>query len=386
MPSRACWIALGAALALPAGPVMAQGEGSGEEAPLGLPAVPIPEDNPQTPAKIALGDKLFHEKRFSADGTIACSSCHEEEKAFTDGLALAEGIDDKKGTRNTPTVVNAAYYETQFWDGRRDSLETQALDPLVNPVEHGLESHDKVLEVVRNDPEYLEQFKEVFGVSADQITMDHVTKAIASFERTQVSGNSPFDRYLYGGEEDAISESAKRGLKVFRNKGRCVDCHTIEQSFATFTDNEFHNLGVGFDRIEDNMYELVARFRESKKGDGEDIDVSILTDEAVSELGRYTVTLSPQDVGRFKTSTIRNIAVTAPYMHDGSEKTLMDVVEFYDKGGNDNPLLDGGIRELNLTEQEKKDLVAFMRTLTSPRFADDSADEQESTKTDEMEE
>lgn len=343
-----------------------------EAPPLGLPPVPVPADNPVTQAKAALGEQLFNEERFSADGTISCASCHEPEKAFTDGLAIAEGIQDKQGTRHTPTVVNAVYYETQFWDGRRDSLETQAMDPLVNPVEHGLDSHDAVLEVVRNDDSYRKQFREVFGVAPDGITMDHVTRAIATFERTQVSGRSPFDRYRYGGEEDAISESAKRGLQVFRNKGRCVDCHTIEQNAATFTDNEFHNLGVGWDRIGDEVFDLVANFRKMKQGDGEaDIDETILTDRKVSELGRFAVTLDTQDVGRFKTPTLRNVAVTAPYMHDGSEETLMEVVEFYDQGGNANPLLDGGIKELDLTEQEKQDLVSFMKTLTSPRFATD---------------
>ena len=342
-----------------------------EEPPLGLPPIPVPEDNPITKAKADLGEQLFKEERFSTTGEIACSSCHEPEKAFTDGRAIAEGIKGRLGTRHTPTVVNAVYYELQFWDGRRESLETQSLDPLVNPVEHGFSSHESVLEVVRDDEGYVRQFREVFGVGSDGITMDHIAKAIATFERTLVSGNSPFDRYRYGGEEDAISESAKRGLRVFRNQGRCVDCHTIEQTHATFTDNEFHNLGVGWDRIGDEVFDLVGNFRKMKESDGEaNIDETILTDKKVSELGRFAVTLDTQDVGRFKTPTLRNVAVTPPYMHDGSEKTLMEVVEFYDKGGNANPLLDGGIQELDLTQQEKEDLVAFMKTLTSPRFSD----------------
>jgi len=363
------WL-VGGALLLAGGGAAAQSPDP-QDPPLGLPPVPVPEDNPVTQAKVALGEALFNEQRFSGNGQISCASCHEPDQAFTDGLKIAEGIEDKQGTRHTPTVVNAAYYETQFWDGRRESLETQALDPLVNPVEHGLDSHEAVLEVVREDKAYARQFQDVFGVEADSISMEHVTQAIAAFERTQVSGNSPFDRYRYGGEEDAISESAKRGLQVFRNKGRCVDCHTIEQNYATFTDNEFHNLGVGWDRIGDEVFDLVANFRKMKESDGEaNIDETILTDQKVSELGRFTVTLDTQDVGRFKTPTLRNVAVTAPYMHDGSEETLMEVVEFYDKGGNANPLLDGGIKELDLTEQEKKDLVAFMKTLTSPRFSD----------------
>ncbi len=336
--------------------------------PLGLPPVPVPADNPITPEKVKLGERLFHEKRFSADGTVSCASCHKPELAFTDGLPVAEGIRKQKGTRNTPTVVNAAYYTTQFWDGRRPSLEEQAKDPFVNPIEHGLPSHEPILEVVRKDPYYRKAFRKVFGVAPEAVTIDHVVKAIAAFERTVVSGDSPFDRYLYGGDKSALSESAIRGLKIFRTKGRCVDCHKIEQTSATFTDNDFHNLGVGFQRIAPRLHEIVARFREAKAR-GADLDESVLTQAEVSELGRFAVTGRISDLGRFKTPTLRNVAVTAPYMHDGSLKTLEEVVEFYDKGGEANDFLDGGIRPLKLTEQEKKDLVEFLKSLTSPRFA-----------------
>ena len=336
--------------------------------PLGLPPVPVPADNPITPEKVKLGERLFHEKRFSADGTVSCASCHKPELAFTDGLPVAEGIRKQKGTRNTPTVVNAAYYTTQFWDGRRASLEEQAKDPFVNPIEHGLPSHEPILEVVRKDPYYRKAFRKVFGVAPEAVTIDHVVKAIAAFERTVVSGDSPFDRYLYGGDKSALSESAIRGLKIFRTKGRCVDCHKIEQTSATFTDNDFHNLGVGFQRIAPRLHEIVAKFREAK-AKGANLDESVLTQAEVSELGRFAVTGRISDLGRFKTPTLRNVAVTAPYMHDGSLKTLEEVVEFYDKGGEANDFLDGGIRPLKLTEQEKKDLVEFLKSLTSPRFA-----------------
>ncbi|HHQ42651.1 MAG TPA: c-type cytochrome [Chromatiales bacterium] len=336
--------------------------------PLGLPPVPVPADNPITPEKVKLGERLFHEKRFSADGTVSCASCHKPELAFTDGLPVAEGIRKQKGTRNTPTVVNAAYYTTQFWDGRRPSLEEQAKDPFVNPIEHGLPSHEPILEVVRKDPYYRKAFRKVFGVAPEAVTIDHVVKAIAAFERTVVSGDSPFDRYLYGGDKSALSESAIRGLKIFRTKGRCVDCHKIEQTSATFTDNDFHNLGVGFQRIAPRLHEIVAKFREAK-AKGANLDESVLTQAEVSELGRFAVTGRISDLGRFKTPTLRNVAVTAPYMHDGSLKTLEEVVEFYDKGGEANDFLDGGIRPLKLTEQEKKDLVEFLKSLTSPRFA-----------------
>jgi cytochrome c peroxidase len=338
-----------------------------KETPLGLPPVPVPGDNPQTPEKIALGKQLYEDKRFSADGTVSCATCHDQGKGFGDSLTVSEGFKKQTGTRNAPTVINAAYYKTQFWDGREPSLEEQAKGPFINPVEHGLKSHDPIVEVVRKDTDYVKQFKDVFGVEKDEITIDHVVKAIASFERTVISGNSPFDRYQYGGDKTAMSESAIRGLEIFRVKGRCVDCHTIEQTSAIFTDNDFHNLGVGFKVIEDDMFEIVEKFRQAKE-EGVNIDEAVLTSKQESELGRFVVTLDPSDIGRFKTPTIRNIEVTGPYMHDGSVTTLEEVVELYDKGGEDNPLLDGGIRPLKLTDQEKKDLVAFMKALTSPEY------------------
>ncbi|RMD52130.1 MAG: cytochrome-c peroxidase [Nitrospirae bacterium] len=335
--------------------------------PLGLPPVPVPKDNPQTKEKIALGEKLFSDKRFSADGTISCSTCHDPNKAFTDGLPVAEGIKKQKGTRNSPTVINAAYYTSQFWDGRAKSLEEQAKAPFINPVEHGLKDHSPILEVIRKDRDYREAFKKVFGVKPKEITIDHVVKAIAAFERTVISGDSAFDRYMYGGDKSAMSESAIRGLELFRTKARCQDCHSISQTSAIFTDNKFHNLGVGFNYIEPNLFDLVETVRKTI-GAGKGIDESVLSKKEISELGRFVVTLDMEDIGRFKTPSLRNVALTAPYMHDGSIKTLEEVVEFYNKGGEENPMIDSGIRPLNLTEQEKGDLVEFMKALTSPTF------------------
>jgi cytochrome c peroxidase len=338
------------------------------ETPLGLPPVPIPSDNLQTPGKIALGKLLFEDKRFSGDGTVSCATCHDPQKAFADRLPTSEGIKKLKGTRNAPTVVNAVYYDSQFWDGRRPSLEEQSKDPLINPIEHGLPSHAPILEIIRKDGSYPSQFQSVFGVVPQQITIDHVAKAIASFERTVVSGDSPFDRYLYGGDKTALSESAIRGLEIYRTKGRCQDCHAIGQTNATFTDNKFHNLGVGFKRLGARAVQIANAFRKAKQ-EGKDIDKAVLGDQEVSELGRFVVTLRPSDIGAFKTPTLRNIAATAPYMHDGSIQTLEEVIELYDKGGESNPFLDSGIRPLNLTAQEKVDLLAFMKSLTSPQFA-----------------
>jgi cytochrome c peroxidase len=335
---------------------------------LGLPAVSVPADNPQTPEKITLGKRLYEDKRFSGDGTVSCATCHDPSKAFSDALPVAEGIRKQKGTRNSPTVINAAFYTSQFWDGRRATLEEQAKDPFLNPIEHGLASHEPILRTIRTDPFYPVEFRKVFGVDAKGITIDHVVKAIASFERTVISGDSPFDRYLYGGDKTAISESAKRGLELYRVKARCQDCHAIGQTNAIFTDNKFHNVGVGFKRIGDRYLQVASAFRKARQA-GKDVDRSVLTDAEASELGQFAVTLKPSDIGRFKTSTLRNVAVTGPYMHDGSVKTLEEVVELYDKGGEQNPFLDSGIRPLNLTPQEKADLVEFLKTLTSPRFA-----------------
>lgn len=346
------------------------------QAPLGLPDVPIPENNPQSAEKIALGEKLFEDVRFSSTGDVSCATCHDKTKAFTDGpLVTSEGIRKLTGTRNAPTVVNSAYYESLFWDGRSPSLEDQALHPFVNPVEMGLADHEPILSTIRDDREYVRAFRDVFDVRANDITIDHVTMAIAAFERTQVSGDSPWDRWYFAGEEDAITESARRGFDVFLRDGRCVSCHMIEQDFATFTDNRFHNIGVGINAMQDRVPELAQAFLRAKQ-QGVDVDVAVLTDKDTSDLGRFAVDEQLDSMGAFKTSTLRNIAVTGPFMHDGSIATLREVVEHYNNGGATtpeeriNPFLSGGIRPLDLTEQQIDDLVAFMEALTSPQFAE----------------
>lgn len=343
--------------------------------PLGLPPVPVPADNPQTPEKIALGDKLFNDKRFSSTGEVSCATCHDPKKAFTDSpLVTSEGINKLTGTRNAPTVINSAYYTLFFWDGRSPDMEDQAQHPIVNPVEMGLANHDPVLKIVRSDPDYVAAFKKVFGKQGTQVTMKEVQQAIASFERTIVSGDSPFDQWYFGKRQDAISDQAKRGFDVFMNKGRCVSCHTIEQDHALFTDNRFHNVGVGVNRIQADIGTLAPAFLKAKAA-GTDVDKAVLTNPKASELGRFAVTDTLDEIGSFKTSTLRNVSVTAPFMHDGSLATLRDVVEHYNNGGVTkktdpvNDFLSGGIRPLELTDDEVTDLVAFLETLTSPQFA-----------------
>jgi len=347
--------------------------------PLGLPPVPIPADNPQTPEKVALGKKLFDDKRFSSTGQVSCATCHDEKKAFTDSpLRTSEGI--KKagkpltGTRNAPTVVNAAYFDVQFWDGRSPSLEDQSQHPFINPVEMGLKDHQPILKIVRSDPEYVKAFQQVFGKKGPQVTMKEVQQAIGAFERTQVSGNSPFDRYFYGGDSKALTEAQKRGFDLYVNKGRCVSCHAIEQTQALFTDNRFHNVGVGINDIQKDVPALAGEFLQAKATLAE-VDVKVLGDKRTSELGRFAISRDFEGLGAFKTPTLRNVAVTGPYMHDGSVKTLKDVVVHYNLGGVTkegdpvNDFLSGGIRPLNLTEQEIDDLVSFMEALTSPEYA-----------------
>ncbi|MBI4466004.1 MAG: c-type cytochrome [Acidobacteria bacterium] len=308
-------------------------------APLGLPPVPVPADNPLTADTIALGRRLYYDPILSVDNTVACATCHHPDFGFSDGKQFSEGVKGQKGTRNAPTVFNAAYYTTQFWDGRAPSLEKQAEGPVENAVEmaHTLTDVEKKLMA---SPGYREAFKKAFG--ADRITYEMVEKAIAAFERTIISGNSPFDHYFYGSDQQALSDSARRGLEVFRDpkKGNCTACHTIGENEALFTDNKFHNLGVG------------VKF--GKTGEPE-----------LSDPGRYKVTANEADQGAFKTPSLRNIALTAPYMHDGSLRTLKDVVDFYVGGGNSNPHLDKEIHALDfLTGQERADLLAFLESLT----------------------
>lgn len=343
--------------------------------PLGLPALQVPADNPQTPEKVALGDKLFNDKRFSSTGEVSCATCHAAEKAFTDGpLSVSEGINKLKGTRNAPTVINSAYMRTLFWDGRSPTLEDQALHPFVNPVEMGLKDHQPILEIVRSDPEYVRAFKAVFGKTGDEVTMKEVTQAIAAFERTKISGDSPFDRYYFGGDSAALTPAQRRGLDLFVNQGRCVSCHVIEQTQALFTDNRFHNVGVGINDIQDDVPALAQEFLRAEATLSE-VDVKVLSDKRTSELGRLAVTRKLEDIGSFKTPTLRNVAVTAPYMHDGSKATLRDVVVHYNNGGvtnegdRANDFLSSGIRPLNLSDDQIDDLVAFMEALTSPEFA-----------------
>jgi cytochrome c peroxidase len=344
--------------------------------PLGLPPLPVPADNPQTPARIALGDALFHDARLSSTGEIACKNCHLDAIAFHDGRPVAKGVHMQRGTRNAPTVVNAAYYDYQFWDGRARTLEQQAVQPLLNPVEHGLRTEEEVLDIVRRDPRYVAQFEEAFGVAPQAIAMLHLTQSIAAYERTLISGNSPFDRWYYGGDQTAMSDSAKRGFEVFTGPGHCAECHSVNERHALFTDQGFHNANAGFAQLGADPERLATEFIRAKNTS---LDHQVLTERQVSELGRFAVTGQREDLGAFKTPSLRNIARTPPYLHDGSLNTLEKVVEYFNNGGKLNPRDPGPnpfqsplIRPLHLSEAQKGDLVAFLKSLTSPEYAEPS--------------
>lgn len=302
--------------------------------PLGLPPMPIPADNPLTGETVALGEKLFFSPLLSADGTITCASCHDPKVGFADPRPGSVGVRGQIGKRNAPPAQNSAYNTSQFWDGRSASLEDQALGPIANPIEMGatLEAVERKL---NDDPGMRKLFQDAFGGPPSKIA---IGRALASYERTLLRANSPFDKYEFGGDRKALSEGAQRGLAVFRDpkKGNCAVCHTIEKDHALFSDQKFHNLGVGINP------------------EGELID-----------RGRFEISNHDEDRGAFRTPTLRNIALTAPFMHDGSLKTLKEVVDFYVGGGNANPNLDKEIKSLShLTKQERADLVTFMVSLT----------------------
>lgn len=304
------------------------------KAPLGLPPVPIPPDNPPTSASIALGRRLFYDTRLSKDDTLSCASCHQPRIRFSDARERSTGVGGANGLRHAPTLVNVAYSPLFFWDGRAANLESQVGTPIADVLEMN-QTHDASIAKLKDDKTYKAMFQSAFGT--DEVSMKRMEKALASFERTILSGNSAFDRYEYQGQKDALSPAQIRGLTIFKDpqKGNCASCHTIGPSNALFTDGQFHNTGQGF-------------------GDNEQF----------SDLGRFKITKLENERGQFKTPTLRNVAVTGPYMHDGKLKTLKDVVDFYAGKGNSNPYLDKRISTIELTGQDRGDLVEFLKSLT----------------------
>ena len=320
--------------------------------------------------KIALGQTLFFDKRLSADGTTSCASCHDPATAFTSKDAIAVGIMGRSGTRNVPTIINSKFSASLFWDGRVRTLEEQVKQPLLNATEMGLESEADLVNRLSAIPEYVKQFRRVFPKSG--ITLDTVAAAIAAYERTLVSVNSPFDRFIKG-DRNAISDNQKAGWAVFREKAKCIECHSFSASAPLFTDFQFYNTGTAVNNPKfDSVVQRAAEIKARKGADAS----SLAHDPDFSELGRFLVTHDEKDMGAFKTPTLRNIELTGPYMHDGSIKTLLDVVRFYNEGGRKNPHLHKRMHPLNLNEKEINDLVEFLRALTS----DDVLRQVQSTK------
>src|SRR5256885_4450125 len=344
-------------------------------APVAMTRAAIPADNQQTPEKISLGQKLFFDRRLSVNGTVSCSTCHDPALAFSDRKPTSIGIKGRVGQRNAPTVLNALYNKTQFWDGRVNTLEEQAALPIVNSVEMGHPRLDAAVAQIATVEEYKQAFQRVFGRSANG---PDLLRAIASYERTQLSFDSPFDHFI-AGETNAISESAKHGWELFNTQARCNKCHALtdtQRDVTIFTDNDFHNIGIGIIR-----HNVVALARQAEQlinsGDTSAIDrAAIQTD--MSALGRFLITKKEKDIASFKTPDIRNVLVTGPYFHDGSQETLWDVIDHYNKGdGLQNPYLDEDIQPLALTESDIDDLVAFLASLTSANYKEQGAAELE---------
>jgi cytochrome c peroxidase len=342
---------------------------------VGLPAAAtraaIPRNDPPTHEKVALGQRLFFDARLSADGTIACSTCHDPARAFTDGKSVSAGIGGRVGERNSPTILNALYNATQFWDGRVTTLEQQAALPIVNSVEMGQPNLDAAVSRVAAIPEYRQAFQKAFGSAPDGPTL---VRAIAAYERTQVAFDSPFDHYI-AGERNAIDPAARHGWELFNGQARCNKCHALsdkKRDATNFTDNDFHNIGVLI--VRHNVVALAKQARQLlASGDAAAIDrAAIQTD--LSALGRFLVTKQDSHIAAFKTPNLRNLLVTGPYFHDGSHETLWDVMDHYNKGaGLNNPYLDEDIMPLALSERDIDDLIEFMASLTSPAYKEAAA-------------
>jgi cytochrome c peroxidase len=292
-------------------------------------------------AQIQLGKQLFYDTRLSENKKISCATCHKAERAFTDGLPTARGVNGKILNRNTPTLLHVVDLYSFFWDGRASTLEAQILEVIQNPDEMNMDL-DGLVHRLNEIPGYTAQFKKIYGT---RVTARGIARSIAAYERTLVTQASPFDKYL-AGDKSAISPPAQKGLELFQGKANCALCH---HGFI-FTDSEFHNIGVPSNESSSRLF---PRRKQGNQVQDED-------------MGRYRITRRSEDMGSFKTPTLRNITQTAPYMHNGIFKTLEEVIEFYDKGGIKNPNLDMQMKPLGLTAQEKFHLLEFLKTLTGP--------------------
>ncbi len=335
-----------------------------DAAPLGLPPIPVPGENPVTQAKVELGRLLFFDRRLSHNDTISCAMCHIPEQGFTSNeLTTAVGIEGRTVRRNSPMIYNVAYLEKLFTDGRETSLEQQIWGPLLAHNEMGNPSVGQVLEKIRSIPGYAERFESAFDGHA--LSMDTVGMALASYERLLVSADSRFDRWRYGGEADGMTDEEQAGFRLFTGKAGCSACHLMGPDWALFTDNDMHNTGVGYRRsMSTPLSETTVQIAPGEQVLVRREFIEEAAERPPNDLGLYEITSKPADRWKYRTPGLRNVALTAPYMHDGSILTLDDVVQFYDEGGVENPLRDPLVRPLGLTVDERKQLVAFLRALT----------------------
>ena len=307
------------------------------EIPLGVDRTFAELPDPPTPERVRLGRWLFYDPRLSASGSISCATCHQPEHAFSEPTPVSTGHKGQKGNRKSPGFVNAAWtlYPHFFWDGRAASLEEQALGPVENPIEMG-NTHAAMVQTLSGVAGYAPYFQEAFG--SPEVTKERVAKAIADYERTRLSGNSPWDRWQKTGDASLVSAEVRRGHDLFFGKAACNQCHLG----TNFTDSRFHNVGVGWNP-------------KTKK----------FADE-----GRYKVSGNPDDLGAFKTPSLREVSRRSPFMHDGSMATLSETVDHYNKGGIRNPALSPKMKPLKLTRAERQSLVAFMRALEGEGYMD----------------
>ena len=344
--------------------------------PLGLPPVPVPAGNPLTRAKIELGRKLFFDRRLSINDTLSCATCHIPEQGFTNNeLRTPVGVEGRSVLRNSPTLYNVAYQEHLFLDGREISLETQVWQPMTAHNEMAAPSIGYVIRKIRRMGDYDGRFERAFeGRGPDILT---IGQALASYQRTLLAAGSPFDRWYFDGQADAVDESVKRGFALFSGKAQCIVCHRVQEDHALFVDHQFHNTGLGYATSVSGKEPETTRvqlapgvFAELPRA-----AIDAVTQQRLpNDLGLYRVTESPGDRWKFRTQTLRNIALTAPYMHNGRFDTLREVIDFYDRGGVPNELLSPLIRPLGLSEEEKQDLEAFLHSLTGGNVAEIVAD------------
>lgn len=332
--------------------------------PLGLPAIPIPSNNPITKNKVDLGKKLFFDRRLSLNNTISCAICHIPEQGFSNNeLSVAIGIEGRSMRRNAPTIYNVAYVPKLFHDAREDSLELQIWGPMLASNEMGNPSFSNVINKIKSFKDYNGLFEKAFnGRQASIVT---IGQALANYQRLLVSANSNFDQWYYQKNTQALDKKAKLGFRLFVGKANCIACHTIKQEYALFTDHKLHNTGIGYQSsMSPEQTEVKVQI---SPGVYVDVDYEIIRqveEKVKNDLGLYEITQKPKDRWKYKTPSLRNVALTAPYMHNGSLFNLKEVVNFYNQGGVKNPLLSPLIRPLNLSNYEVEALVSFLKNLT----------------------